>query len=101
MTDARDRLMAAQSNAAAQRERAAASLAELQARLNPRRMARKAVRDATDAGEAAATVGLDTARRHPGALAGIVAVAGLFLARHRIAHLFRHRRDATAIDKRR
>ena len=46
------------------------------------------MRDAQEAGEHAARVGADTVRRNPGAATGLVALAGLFLARRRIASLF-------------
>jgi hypothetical protein len=78
------RLAAAEANAAAARERLSATLSTLQERLNPKRLARDAASDVADAGSIAA----DSAARNPGALAGAVAVAGLFLARHRIGQLF-------------
>lgn len=88
MTDAAQRLFAAEAAAVAQRERTQATLAEVKQRLQPRRLARVALVEATVAGESAAIAGARTARRYPGALVGIVALAGLFLARHRIAELF-------------
>jgi hypothetical protein len=84
MIDPVTRLAAAEANATAARERLSATVTELQQRLNPRRLAREAVSDMADAGSLAA----DSAGRNPGALAGAVAIAGLFLARHRVAHLF-------------
>ena len=81
----------AERTAAAARERVSGTLAALQVKLNPRRMARQAVRDATDRGSSAAMSSLETARRNPGATAGIVAMAGLFLARRRITSLFRRK----------
>lgn len=76
------------------RDRLSATLADLQERLDPRILARTAARDAQEAGERAARVGADTVRRNPGATAGLAALAGLFLARHRIAALFRRKPKA-------
>lgn len=84
MTDPVQRLATAETQAAAARERLSATLTALQERLNPKRLAREAADDMVDARSVAAA----SASRHPGALAGLVAVAGLFLARHRIAALF-------------
>jgi len=84
MIDPVERLAAAEVNAAAARERLSGTLATLQQRLNPKRLAREAANDVANAGSLAA----DSAGRYPGALAGVVALAGLFLARHRIAYLF-------------
>lgn len=89
MTDPAQRLLDAQAESAAARDRVARSLANVQAKMNPRRIARRAVRDVTDAGTNAAEIGIDTVRRYPITLTGAVAAAGLFLARHRIASLFR------------
>lgn len=84
-------LIAAEAEAAATRARFDATLEAVQQRLEPRRVAREAVRDVTDAGGVVAHRGVEVARRNPGALAGAVAVAGLFLGRHRIAALFRRK----------
>lgn len=83
MMDPVQRLAAAEANALAARQRLSRTLTALQERLNPKRLAREAAHDVVDAG----TVAADNARRHPGALAGAVAVAGLFLARHRVTTL--------------
>ncbi len=82
----------AERSAADARERLTGTLSALQLKLNPRRLARQAMRDATERGSSAAMAGLESARRNPGATAGISAVAGLFLARRRIASLFRRRK---------
>lgn len=92
MTVPSPQLVAAEAEALATRTRLNATLETLQARLEPRRLARETVRDVTDAGSAAARRSVKVAQRNPGALAGMVAVAGLFLGRHRIAALFRRRR---------
>ncbi|TXC71119.1 DUF3618 domain-containing protein [Sphingomonas ginsenosidivorax] len=75
----------------AARARVTQTLGELQDRLNPRTLARNAARDLTEAGSVIADKGAHTLKRNPGAVAGATAVAGLFLARHRIAGLFRRR----------
>ena len=85
------RLAEAEAEAAAARERLNATLGKLQVRLNPRTLALQAAREITDKGGAAAQASLNTAVRNPGAVAGATAVAGLFLARHRIATLFRRK----------
>ncbi|MDQ2891597.1 MAG: phosphatase [Pseudomonadota bacterium] len=94
MTDPGERLLAAQADADAQRERAATSLQLVKDKLNPRRIAKRAVLDATAAGESAAIASVETVRRYPGTLTGLVAATGLFLARHRIAQLIRRARGA-------
>lgn len=92
MTLPSPRLVAAEAEALAARHRLNATLEALQRRLEPRRLARETVREVTDASTVAARRGVEAAQRNPGALAGIVAVAGLFLGRHRIAALFRRNR---------
>jgi len=79
----------AERSATAARERVSHTLAALQFKLNPGRLARQAVRDATDRSGAAAMAGAESVRRNPSAAAGIAALAGLFLARRKIAKLFR------------
>lgn len=91
MTLPATRLAAAEAEAAEARERLSATLSRLQVRLNPRTLALSAARDVADKGSAAAQAGLNTAVRNPGAVAGASALAGLFLARHRIAALFRRK----------
>lgn len=85
-------LLAAEAEAAVARQRLATTIEAIQIRLEPRRLARETVREVTDAGTVAAQRGIDAAQRNPRAFAGVVALAGLFLARHRIAGLFRRRR---------
>jgi hypothetical protein len=84
-------LAEAEAQAAAARERLSTTLGKLQVRLNPRTLASQAAREVADKGSAAAQASLNTAVRNPGAVAGATAVAGLFLARHRIASLFRRK----------
>lgn len=85
------RLAEAEAEAAAARARLSTTLGKLQVRLNPRTLALQAARELTDKSGAAAQASLNTAVRNPGAVAGATAVAGLFLARHRIASLFRRK----------
>jgi hypothetical protein len=85
------RLAQAEIDAIAARERLSTTLATLQLRLNPKRLARLAMRDIADKGTVAAAAGVDGARRNPGTIAGVTALAGLYLARHRIAYLVRRR----------
>lgn len=73
------------------RERLTETMQELQAKLNPKVIARDVTARAVDSGKQAARNGADMAQRNPGAIAGAVAVIGLFLARHRIAKLFRRK----------
>ena len=96
MTDPAADIAAAERRAAQARERLSGSLQLLQARLKPRTLARDAAQSAAAAGQNAARAGVDVARHHPGPVAGAVAAAGLFLARHRIAALFRRRQPAGA-----
>ena len=92
MTDPVQRLAAAEANAALAKQRLSRTLGVLQERLNPGRLAREAASDVIDVGNVAA----DNARRHPGALAGAVAVAGLLLGRHRVLALFTGRPRAAS-----
>ena len=89
--DPATRLADAELQAAAARERLSATIGRLQVRLNPRTLALQAARDVADKSGAAAQASLNTAVRNPGAVAGATALAGLFLARHRIAGLFRRK----------
>lgn len=79
------RLAAAETNAATARDQLSRDLAELQARLDPKLLARSAVDEAREVGLA----GVDTARRNPAAVAGGAAVLALLLFRRPIARLFR------------
>ena len=94
MNDPVQRLAIAEAEAAGARQRLSKTLSVLQDRLNPRRLARDAATDVVDAGGLV----VSNARRYPGALTGIVAVAGLFLGRHRVVALFtgRPRRQTRA-----
>lgn len=83
MNDPVQRLTAAEHHATVARQRLSSTLSELQQRLAPKRLAREAARDLAEASR----TGADTVRNNPGAIAGVSALAGLFLARHRIAAL--------------
>ncbi len=75
-----------------------ATLHELQAKLNLKALGRQLSRRAVDAGESAARNGVDAARRNPTPFAGAAAIGLAFLARHRIAGLFRRKHDISAKD---
>lgn len=90
MTSAK--VAAAEIEAALARQRVMMTIGQLQDRLNPRKLALNAASDVADAGTAALTASVDTVKRNPGPAAGMAAVAGLFLARHRIVSLFRRGR---------
>lgn len=98
MTDPVIRLAAAEQEAEAARARMNGTVALLQERLEPKRLAREARGGLIDARDAAVERAGDIARRRPGALAGAVAAAGLFLGRHRIARLLRRRRTKATSD---
>lgn len=85
------RLVDAELEAAVARQRLSATLARLQVKLNPKTLARQAMVEVTDKGGAAAQAGIETARRNPAAVAGVVALAGAVLARRRLFGLFRRR----------
>jgi hypothetical protein len=87
MTDPVQQLADAELRAAAARDDLSGTVARLQARLDPKLLAR----EAKEAGTAAALAGVDSARRNPGIVAGAVGAATLLLARHRIASLFRRK----------
>ena len=83
MTDIRN----AELREAEARARLTASLQLLQARLTPKALARDARLRLTDAASNSA----DAAKRNPLPVIGAGIAAGLFLARHRIAGLFRRK----------
>ncbi|HEU0045136.1 phosphatase [Sphingomonas sp.] len=88
-------VQAAERRAALAKERLAESAHRLQAKLNPKTLAREAARSATDKGRTYARAGVDAARQNPAPVAGAVAATGLFLLRHRIAGLFRRKQKLT------
>lgn len=93
-------IAAAELRATQAKERLADDLHKLQAKLNPKTLAKDAVHRATDAGRTAARTaadkgqtaaqdGIEFARANPAPVAAAVTVSGLFLLRHRIVRLFR------------
>ena len=98
MTDPVERLALAEADAAIARRRLAETVAQLQHRLEPRRLARDARLGLIDVRHTAVERAGVAVRRRPGALAGVVALAGLWLGRHRVAALFRRRSKATSDD---
>ncbi len=85
-----ENLHAAELRSARAREQLHLTVAELQARLDPRARAHRVAREAQVAGRTAVAVAKDK----PGILAGVAAAGFVFLARHRIARLFaRPRKD--------
>lgn len=95
MTDPAADITAAERRAALAKERLTDDLHRLQAKLNPRTLARDAARTAADRGQSVAESGLDYARANPAPVVGAVAVTGLFLFRRRIAALFRREKKLT------
>jgi Protein of unknown function (DUF3618) len=91
-------LALAEARAAAARERLNRTIGALQAKLDPRLLAREAMDGLTDSGTKALRTSVDTAKTHPEVVAGVGALAIAWLGRHRIASLFRrrNRRGATA-----
>jgi hypothetical protein len=87
MTDPVLTLAAAEARAALARERLSHTLAQLQVRLDPRALAERAKRDVADASQTA----VETVKERPAIVGGAAAAVVVFLARHRIAALFRRR----------
>ena len=94
MSDPALRLAEAERDAAAARERLSSTVVTLQAKLDPKILARSTVNEIADRGAAAAKAGIVGARRNPAILAGVVVLAGLFFARRPIANAVRRRRHA-------
>ncbi|MES1974863.1 MAG: DUF3618 domain-containing protein [Pseudomonadota bacterium] len=82
-----DDLAVARRRAAVARSRLAGTLVDIQARLNPKALAREAVDELKGAAQGLAREGLEGLKRHPLKLAGASAAVGLFLARGPIKHL--------------
>jgi hypothetical protein len=81
-------LLAAEAEAALARERLSGTVAQLQAKLDPKALAE----EAKDAGLSAVRAGAEGARRNPGIIAGAAAATGLLLVSGPIARFFRRRR---------
>lgn len=86
-------IVLAEARVAAARQRLGDTLGTLQARLDPRTVARDAVENIAENGEKALRSGVDTARAHPAVAVGALTLAGALLARR----LFRGRK-ADAVD---
>jgi hypothetical protein len=84
-------LAAAEARVLHAHERLSTTVTQLQAKLDPRPRAQKVAREARVVGETAAGI----AKERPEIVAGAVAAGALFLARHRIARLFRRPRKDT------
>ncbi|KQO52783.1 hypothetical protein [Sphingomonas sp. Leaf257] len=78
----------AEIRAAEARERLNATASRIQAKLEPQALAAQA----REASVTAAKCGLESAKSNPAAVAGGVAMLGLFLNRRRIARLFKRKR---------
>lgn len=87
MSDDEPSLAVAQARSDRARQRLAATLVELQARLNPKALAREAAHELREAGQELAREGLDTVKRHPLTIAGVATAVGLFLARRPLRSL--------------
>lgn len=86
----------AEERAAAARRRLGDTVGTLQARLDPRSVARDAVDGLTESGEKALRTGVATARSHPDAVMVGATIVVAWLARRRIARLFRRRGSVAA-----
>ena len=80
-----DRLVEADRNAAAARQRLSETVGELQVRLAPARLADKAIAEVQAVGSASVAA----AEQHRGALLGASAAVGLFFVRGPLLRLFR------------
>ena len=81
-------LAAAELRAQRARDRLHETVGRLQQRLDPRPRAQKAAREARVVGETAVAIAKEQPAITGGAAAGAALLAGVFLARHRIARLF-------------
>lgn len=88
MTDPARHLLDAEAQAAEARERLSVTVSQLQARLDPKLLAK----EARDASAAAARAGVDQARRNPGVIAGALGAAVLLLVSRSIRNMRRRRR---------
>ncbi|MCW6529688.1 MULTISPECIES: DUF3618 domain-containing protein [Sphingomonas] len=98
MTDMTE-LDRAEARAALARLHMAKTLTALQTRLDPRNVAREAVDGLADTGTRVLDAGIGAAKRHPGKIAGGVALLAAFLGRHHIAKLIGKARSAKSSGK--
>jgi hypothetical protein len=89
-------LATAEARVAAARNQLGETLGTLQARLDPRVVARDAVEGLTETGEKALRTSVETARAHPSAAVGAATLAFAWLARRRIAAALRWPRKRSA-----
>lgn len=82
-------IVLAEARVAEARRRLGDTLGTLQARLDPRIVARDAVENIAENGEKALRSGMETAKAHPGIAAGALTVASALLARR----LFRRKKS--------
>jgi len=95
MSDDEPSLAIAEQRSDAARRRLAATLVEIQGRLNPRALAREAAQELRETGEELAREGLDAVKRHPLTVAGVLTAVGLFLARRPLRTLITRLPDET------
>lgn len=88
-------LAVAKRRAEAARTRLAGTLVDIQARLNPKALAREAAQELKEAAQEIARDGLDSLKRHPITLAGATAALGLFFARGPLRHVIDSYLDET------
>lgn len=86
----------AEERAAAARQRLGDSFATLQARLNPRVVARDAVENLQESGEKALRTGVQSARAHPDRVIWAVALAIAWLTRRQIVAALTRKRPHDA-----
>jgi Protein of unknown function (DUF3618) len=87
MTDDEPTLAVAEARSEQARQRLAGTLVEIQARLNPKALAREAAQELREAGQELAREGLETVKRHQLTMAGVATAVGLFLARRPLRSL--------------
>lgn len=95
MTDDKSPLAAARRESVVARRQLSGTLAELQARLNPKSLAREAAQELREAGGEIARGGLQTLKRNPLTIAVVAAAIGLFVARRPLRALIAKAADET------
>lgn len=88
MSLAERELESAQTQSEDARKRLTGTMVDLQSRLSPKTLAKDAIDGLKEAGNTFAEAGIDTARNHPGKVAGAAAALGLVLLRKPIIALF-------------
>jgi hypothetical protein len=95
MSEYEPSLAVAEARSERARQRLAATLVEIQGRLNPKALAREAAQELREAGQELAREGLETAKRHPLTIAGVAAGFLLFVARRPLRSLLAKLPDET------